>query len=50
MMLFGPGRIQDAHTDTENLSREALEEASRIICDLVVSVSTDKRTMAVEQL
>lgn len=39
VMLFGPGSIQDAHTDNESLSRSALREAAGRICDLVCSIA-----------
>jgi acetylornithine deacetylase/succinyl-diaminopimelate desuccinylase-like protein len=38
VMLFGPGRIQDAHTDNESLSRAALREAAGRICDMICSI------------
>ena len=38
VMLFGPGVIQDAHTDDESISREALREASEVISRLLLDI------------
>jgi acetylornithine deacetylase len=35
VMLFGPGSIQEAHTDHESLSRGELRNAAERICDVV---------------
>ena len=39
VMLFGPGRIEDAHTDNESISRLALHEAAHMIGDLLRGLS-----------
>jgi acetylornithine deacetylase/succinyl-diaminopimelate desuccinylase-like protein len=38
VMLFGPGVIQDAHTDDESISRAALREASEVISRLLLDI------------
>jgi acetylornithine deacetylase len=39
IMLFGPGRIQDAHTDNESIERASLREAAGIIGNLLLELS-----------
>jgi acetylornithine deacetylase len=39
VMLFGPGRIEDAHTENESISRLALRDAAHIIGDLLRELS-----------
>jgi acetylornithine deacetylase len=43
IMLFGPGRIQDAHTDTESIARVSLRDAARTIGSLLIELSQSGR-------
>lgn len=43
IMLFGPGHIQDAHTDNESIARASLRDAARTIANLLIELSQSGR-------